>query len=103
MIELISVVCSLVICVLTPIEVNRIRAGWVNQKFEGDRPRFIAAYRKQLVMLMWLGLGFGALTLILSLLEAEPGERIFKVVAGAIWFAVAGISLISQRRLPVEA
>jgi hypothetical protein len=103
MIEVMSVVCSLAICVLAPIEVNRIRAGWVNQKFEGDRRGFVAAYRRQLVMLMWLGLGFGALSLGLSLVEADAGQRLFKVAAGSVWFAVAATSRVSQGRLPVEA
>jgi hypothetical protein len=103
MLELISLACALVICVLTPIEVGKIRAGWVNKKFDGDRDRFIAAYRKQLKMLLWLGVGFGALTIGLGLIESNVAEQAFKLVAGVIWFAVAGISLVSQRQLAAVA
>jgi hypothetical protein len=103
MIELISILCSLMICVLTPIEVGRIRGGWVNKKFENDRPKFLAAYNRQLAMLTWVGLGFGVMTFGLIAIESNPGERIVKGVAGAIWLAVAVICYIYRRRLPVEA
>jgi len=102
MIELISILCSLVICILTPIEMHRIRGGWVGKKFGGDRERFIAAYRKQLDMLVSVGIVFGALNLLLALIEANPGERVVKFVAAAIWFAAAGISHASRRGLPTS-
>ena len=43
MIELISIVASLVVCILIPIEVGRIRRGWVRKNFAGDRGKFLAA------------------------------------------------------------
>ena len=55
MLELISMVAGLIVCIMIPIEVGKIRKGWVRDKFKGDRPKFLAAYRKQLKMLMWLG------------------------------------------------
>ena len=103
MIELISIICSLAICILTPIEVSRIRSGWVREKFKGDREKFIASYRAQLAMLTWVGLAFGILSIGLSFIEAEPGEGTFKIIAGIIWFAVAGICAVSKRMLPGAA
>jgi hypothetical protein len=102
MIELISILCSLVICIGTPIEVNRIRGGWVAKKFDGDRERFLAAYRKQLNMLVSLGVVFGCVNLLLALIEDSPGERVVKFVAAAIWFAAAAISHVSRRGLPAS-
>jgi len=102
MIELISILCSLVICIVTPIEMNRIRGGWVAKKFDGDRERFLAAYRKQLNMLVWLGVVFGGVNILLAVIEANPGERVVKFVAAAIWFAAAGISHASRRGLPAS-
>ena len=46
MLELISIIASLVLCVLIPIEVNKIRNGWVRPKFTGGRSKFLAAYRR---------------------------------------------------------
>ncbi len=100
MIELISIVCSLAVCVITPIEVSRIRSGWVRPKFAGDREKFLTAYRKQLTMLTWVGVVFGLLSTALAFMETTPGEPIVKLVAAAIWFAVAVICFISRRMLP---
>ena len=99
MLELISIVASLVICVLMPIQVNKIRNGWVHEKFAGDRPRFIAVHRKQFRMLMWLGLVFGILGLAMAPLEDNPGERTVKVIAAVIWFVVSGLGFFSVRTL----
>jgi hypothetical protein len=100
MIELISLVCSVMICILTPLEVNRLRAGWAPKKFEADRETYLVRYRAQLRMLTYVGLGFGALTLVLVLIESEPGEKVFKAVAGLVWFAVAFICHTQRARLP---
>src|SRR5262245_39967463 len=99
MLELISIVASLALCILIPIEVGKIRNGWVRKNFAGDRPRFLAAYRKQLKMLMWLGLIFGVLSVAMAPLETHGGESIVKVIAGAIWFVVAALSFSSLRTL----
>lgn len=103
MIELISILCSLIVCIVTPIEVNKIRNGWVNKKFANDPQKFLDVYRKQLRMLIFVGLGLGALTFLMSFLEENPGERVFKWVAAAIWLAVAGICYVSRGRLPTSA
>jgi len=99
MLELISIICSLAICILTPIEVHKIRAGRVRKGFAGDRAKYIAAFDKQLSWLMWVGLVFGVLTLGLAFIEKRPGEAVVKIVAAIIWFAVACITYIAHRQL----
>lgn len=99
MLELISIVASLALCILIPIEVGKVQKGWVRKNFAGDRPKFLAAYRKQLKMLMWLGLVFGVLSIALAPLETHAGEPIVKVIAGIIWFVVAGLSFHGLRAL----
>ena len=99
MLELISIIAFLVICILIPIETGRIRNGWVRKNFAGDRPRFLAAYRKQVKRLMWLGLVFGVLGTGLASIEAHRGEASVKLAAAVIWFAVACISFVSLRTL----
>jgi predicted Na+-dependent transporter len=99
MIELISIVASLALCVLIPLEVGKIRNGWVRKNFAGDRAKFLAAYRKQLRLLIWMGIVFGVLSFALAPFEAHAGEPTVKVVAGIIWFVVAGLCLSSLRAL----
>ena len=99
MLELISIIAGLIVCIMLPIELGKIRKGWMHKKFAGDRPKFLAAYRKQLKALMWLGLVFGVLGLGLAALEAHRGEAIVKVVGAVIWFTVSGLSFISLREL----
>jgi len=99
MIELIGIICSLAVCILTPIEVGKIRNGWVRKKFAGDRAKFLTAYRAQLKMLTVLGLFFGVLFIGLAFLESEPGEPVFKLIAAVIWFAVSGITFVGRRKL----
>jgi hypothetical protein len=99
MIELISIVASLALCVLIPLEASKVRNGWVRRSFAGDRPKFLAAYRKQLKLLMWLGLVFGVLSISLAPLEARVGEPTVKVIAGMVWFVVAGLCLSALRSL----
>jgi hypothetical protein len=99
LIELISIVASLALCVLIPIEVGKIRNGWVRKNFAGDRRKFLAAYRKQLKLLMWMGFVFGVLSFALAPLETQAGEPTVKVIAGIIWFVVAGLSLSSLNTL----
>ena len=99
MLELISIVAGLIVCIMMPIEVSKVRKGWVRKKFAGDRPKFLAAYRKQIKMLMWLGLVFGVLGIGMAALEAHRGESIVKLVGAVIWFAVSGISFVSLGQL----
>lgn len=100
MIELISIIGSLAVCILTPVEVARIRGGWTRKKFGNDREKFLTAYRAQLNMLTVLGIVFGVLGILLAAIESDAGEQIVKLIAAAIWFAVACICFISRRMLP---
>ena len=101
MLELISIPGRpLIVCILIPIKITIVRNGWVRKQFAGDRPKFLAAYRKQLRMLTWLGLVFGVLGIGLAAIEANHGEAIVKLVAAVIWFAVSGISPLSELRQP---
>ena len=99
MLELISIIAGLAVCILIPVELGKIRKGWVHKKFAGDRPKFLAAYRKQLKTLMWLGLVFAVLGLGLAAFEAHRGEAIVKVIGAVIWLAVSGLSFNSLREL----
>ena len=99
MLELIAMIAGLIVCIMMPIEMARIRKGWVSKKFTGDRPKFLAAYRKQLKMLMWLGLVFGVLGIGLAAVEDRHGEVIVKLIGAVIWFAVSGIAFFSLGEL----
>jgi hypothetical protein len=102
MLELIAIVAALAVCVLTPIEVRRIRRGWVPRKFAGDRAKHLAAYRKQLTVLIFAGAIFGVLGLVMASLATRPGEATVKIVAAAIWLAVSCVCFVSRRMLPSE-
>jgi hypothetical protein len=99
MLELIAMVAGLAVCVWLPIEMGKIRKGWVHKKFAGDRPKFLAAYRKNIRVMMWLGLIFGVSGIGMALIEARHGEAIVKLIGAAIWFAVSGIAFTSLRTL----
>ena len=99
MLELIAMIAGLIVCIMMPIEMAKIRKGWVSKKFAGDRPKFLAAYRKQIKMMMWLGLVFGVLGIGLAAVEARQGEVIVKLIGAVIWFAVAGIAFVSHGEL----
>ena len=99
MLELIALIAAIVICIMIPIEVGKIRRGWVRKKFEGNRPKFLAAYRAQLKYLTWVGLIFGGLGIVMALLQDNRAEIVVKLVVAAIWFTVAGISFFSLRSL----
>jgi hypothetical protein len=99
MLELIAMVAGLAACVWLPIEMGKIRKGWVHKKFAGDRPKFLAHYRKQIRAMMWVGLVVGVVGIGLALVEDRPGGSIIKLVGAAIWLAVSGIAFTSLRTL----
>jgi hypothetical protein len=103
MIELISILASLAVLFLTPFEVNRIRKGYVAKKFESDPEKYRTAFRKQVTMLIWVGLVLGLLQIGLSFVEKSHGENVVKIVAGVIWLAVAGVCFVSRGMLPPSA
>lgn len=102
MLELIAIIAAIAICILTPYEVNKIRRGWVHKKFAGDRAKHIAAYRKQLTILICMGAVFGVLGIVFAAIATRPEEITVKIVTAVIWFAVSGICFVSRRRLPSE-
>ena len=99
MLELISVIAALAVCIMMPIEMGKIRKGWVHKKYAGDRAKFLAAHRKQLKALMWLGLVVGVLGIGLMAVEARHGEVIVRLIGTVIWFSVSGIAFVSRREL----
>jgi hypothetical protein len=103
MLELIAIIAALVICVLTPFEVRRIRGGWVHKKFAGDRAKYIVAYRKQLTILIYMGAVFGVLGIVFAAIATRPGDTTVKIIAAVIWFAVSAICFFSRRMLPSES
>ena len=106
MVELIGLLASLLVCILTPIQVSKMRSGWLPKKFKGTHEQYFAIFDKQLVFLLWAGIIFGILEIVMMFLEDDPGERIVKLVAAILWFAVAIISFVSRRTLakgPVSA
>lgn len=98
MLELISIAAGLIACIMMPFELGRIRKGWVGRKFAGDRPRFLAAYRKQIRLLMWLGLVFGVLGIGMAAI-APRDEAIGKLVAAIVWLVVSGIAFFTHGQL----
>ena len=99
MLELIAMVAGLAVCVWLPIEMSKIRKGWVHEKFAGDRPKFLAAYRKQIRSMVWLGLILGVAGIGLAAIADQRAESIVKLIGAAIWFAVSGIAFTSLRAL----
>ncbi len=99
MLELIAMVAGLAVCVWMPLEMSKIRKGWVHKKFAGDRPKFLAAYRKNIRSLMWLGLVLGVSWIGLAAIADQRAESIVRLIGAAIWFAVSGIAFASLRAL----
>lgn len=99
MLELIAMVAGLAVCVWMPIEMGKIRKGWVHKKFAGDRPKFLAAYRKQTRAIMWVGLVVGVSGIGLAALAGQGAEAIVKLIGAAIWLAVSGVAFTSLRTL----
>ena len=99
MLEIISILASLALIVIAPIQTAQICAGKFSPKMKVTPEVFVASFRKQLVMLTWLGAVFGAVNIVLMFIETEPGENIVEGVAAALWSGVAGVSFYSSRRL----
>ena len=99
MLELIAMVAGLAVCVWLPIEMSKIRKGWVHKKFAGDRAKFLAHYRKQIRSMMLLGLVLGVAGIGLAAIADQRAESIVKLIGAAIWFAVSGIAFTSLRAL----
>ena len=99
MIELISILASIVLLFVTPVQTAQICAGRISPKYKGTPEAYAAAFRKQIGLLVWLGAVFAALNLVLIFIEVEPGEWIVKLVAAMLWLGVFAVSLHSRQRL----
>ena len=76
MLELISIIASIVLIVVTPIQTAQICAGKISPKYKGTPEAYAAAFRKQIGLLVWLGAVFAVLNLVLIFIASEPGEWI---------------------------
>lgn len=99
MIELISILASFVLLILTPIQTAQITAGKINPKFKGTPEAYVAAFRKQVGLIAWLGAVFAVLNLGLIFIATEPGEWIVKLIAAVLWVGVSSVSFYSSQRL----
>ncbi|HXQ14792.1 MAG TPA: hypothetical protein VN814_09240 [Caulobacteraceae bacterium] len=99
MLELISILASLVLLVMTPIQTSQICEGKISPKYKGTPQAYAAAFRKQIGIFVWLGAVFGVLDVVMIFMDPEPGEWIVKAVAAALWLGVSGVSLYSRQRL----
>ena len=99
MLELISILASIAVLVLTPIQTAQVCAGKINPKYKGTPQAYVAAVRKQIGLMIWVGAVFGVLDLVLMFLASEPGEWIVKLVAAALWIGVSGVSFYSSQKL----
>jgi hypothetical protein len=99
MIELISILASIALLIVTPIQTAQVCSGKVNPKFKGPPQAYVAAFRKQVGMTAWLGAAFAAVNLLLIFITSEPGEWIVKAVAAVLWVAVSAVCFVSARKL----
>lgn len=97
MIELIGLVACLIACIGVPIQAAQIRSGKMPAKFTGTREQYVAAFRKQLTLLQWVGLGFGVVDLAMIAIQTEPGEWIVSVVGALLWLTLGGMSFFYNR------
>jgi hypothetical protein len=99
MLELISIVASIALIILTPIQTAQICSGKFSPKLKSSPEAFVAAFRRQIGMLVWLGAVFAVLNFALIFMESEPGEWVVKLVAAVLWLGVCAVSFHSRQRL----
>lgn len=98
MLELITLLAALVLCVWTPIEARKVRSGWMRKNFKGGHAEFVAKYRHQLAVMGWVGLALGILNIGLGALAANEASLVVKLVVGGLWI-VGGVVSFASRRL----
>jgi hypothetical protein len=98
-IEIIVIIAGIAVCILTPIEVNKIKKGWMRKNFKGTHADFIKAYRKQLLVMTWVGGVLGVAYIGLGLIADREYSDIAKFVIAAIWLTVGAISYFSREKL----
>ena len=99
MIEIISILASLVIVILTPIQTAQICAGKAIKGYKGTREENAAVFNKQLGFLIWLAPVLAILNLAMILIETEPGEWIVKSIAAGLWLTVFAVTFRSRGKL----
>ncbi len=99
MVALIGLLACLIACIALPFQAAKMRTGWTPKTFAGTPAQYAAAFRKQLAILEWVGLGFGALELLMIAIETVPGEWIVKPIAGLLWLTLSGICFVYGRAL----
>ncbi|HEY3778205.1 MAG TPA: hypothetical protein VGL35_09110 [Rhizomicrobium sp.] len=99
MIELISILASIGVLILTPIQTKQILAGHINKKYKLTREDCAAAFSKQLWFLFWLAPIFAVLNLTMIFIASEPGEWVVKLVAAALWLGVLAVTFFSRQKL----
>ena len=99
MIELISILASIALLILTPLQTSQIVAGKFSPKLKVSPDAFVAAFRKQVNLIAWLGVVFSVLNFGLIFISTEPGEWVAKLVAAVLWVGVAAVSFYSRWRL----
>jgi hypothetical protein len=98
MLELIALICAAGMIVWVPVESHRVARGWVRRRHKGTPEEFRDLYRRQLTLFVWMGVVFGAINLVLGLLEADGARVAVKLVTGVLWFG-AGVAALYGRRV----
>lgn len=96
---MIAILAGIAVLILTPIEINKIKNGWVRKNFKGSQEDFLKAYRKQLTVLIVVGLICAAFNIAMGFLSEVPNDNYVKFFAGALWIAVAGTSYWGRGQL----
>lgn len=98
-VELMVILAGVAVLILTPIEVNKIRTGWVRKGFKGTHTEFVAAYRKQLYVMIWFGAALGLAYVGLGLIEERAGENYVKFLIAVLWIAIGVLSYFMREKL----
>jgi hypothetical protein len=99
MLELISILASIALLVVTPIQTAQICAGKISPKYRGTPEAYAAVFREQIDLLVCLRVVLAALNLGLIFIATEPGEWIVNLVAAMLWAGVFAVSFHSRQRL----
>ena len=99
MLELISILASLVLLIVTPMQTAQVCAGKISPKYTGTPQAYAAVFAKQVNLFIWLGAVFAGLDLLLIFLSTEPGEWVVKLVSAVLWLGVAAVSFHSRQKL----
>ncbi|MGH6872186.1 MAG: hypothetical protein ACREHE_11830 [Rhizomicrobium sp.] len=99
MVEIVGLIACVIFCIGVPLQVKAIRDGTAFRKAPEKRDMIVAATLKQFSLLSWLGIGFGVIEIALAFVEDEPGEWMFKLIAGIVWLAASALSFWGKRQI----